>query len=499
MFAVRTRVESTAHTRDEAFNRFFRDSATNVLLAHKIQPRTIAQLFPVILSRLVATLCTPDGNVGEPAFVALVHVLQTVDQQQQQQQQQHAATTPGSPAAAAAARSPALVAWLYYAFDNARAYDDLTRYWLRVRQSGGGDARLNWLLFGMILKSMALKVAASGELARGGRRTGWFTAPFVALLTALVRSMFKPREHSVLRDVVRDLPRVLERGAALRLIYEYAEWLRLSDADRDFGQRALLFHELAKSEQLLSLCLPMPVQADELPPDQIDERLMARHTLVALLLRQLALQLQLGLPIAAATQNLIDVLYTWTARIDLDPRIQRSAAARVASADLFLPLVTLLSEHRLLIVSRVDNEALRLRLLRCVLFVVKNCSRALLRAYYRQQTQLVQDGLLALLGDALRIMRNVMTTPVDALPDASAAAAATTAAAGDDVPATAAAPAGSAAPRARVSSSAAAGAAGAAAAAGEPEVQRPRERQPTMSELELWTTMSVSVIDVVHG
>lgn len=119
-------------------------------------------------------------------------------------------------------------------------------------------------------------------------------------LHALTLSFFTPRDHTVLRDFLRDLPRVYNRGGALRLSYEYIEWLRTSDADRDFSQRALFFSAMAQNEQLIALCLPQPVSMECLSPDAIDRQFMQRHLPVALLLRQFKCMLQDDLPVLTA-------------------------------------------------------------------------------------------------------------------------------------------------------------------------------------------------------
>jgi hypothetical protein len=67
-------------------------------------------------------------------------------------------------------------------------------------------------------------------------------------------------------------------------------------------------------------------------------------------------------------------------------------------------------EHVKLLLQRLSSDV-RLRLFRCVVFVVRSCSRDLLRGYYGAQTQIVQEGLLVLLNDALVGEQAAMVTP----------------------------------------------------------------------------------------
>ena len=63
----------------------------------------------------------------------------------------------------------------------------MTKHWLRLRQrrnaAGGGaivnTRQLDWLLFGIVLKSMSLKVVGSGEYQNSNSRSSWFSASFV--------------------------------------------------------------------------------------------------------------------------------------------------------------------------------------------------------------------------------------------------------------------------------------------------------------------------------
>lgn len=297
--------------------------------------------------------------------MALQHVLKTVSQRDETTNDKESSDVQHS----------TLDVWLHYTFDNPRGvpgqpYEELTRHWLRSRQAGHvRDHQLNEVLFGIIVKSMTLKVAASGELARGGSRRAWFNASFVNELMALVRSMHKPREQFVLRDTLRDLTRVLERGAAMQMIYEYVEWLRLCDADRDFGQRALFWHALGADEQFVALCLPVPIAVDVLDPELIADKLLRQHTPIGLLLKHFDGHLSAGLPTPPATQRIVDILFEWASLVDLNPQFTGTPKARALSADLLLPLVTLLSTH-VKQLPRIPGEH-RLKLLRCVLFVIK--------------------------------------------------------------------------------------------------------------------------------
>jgi hypothetical protein len=506
MFSLRTCVQSTAHISDEHFNSFFRDSVRHIGAVLRIAPPVIMQLFPVLASRLVQMLCSQAAlqqpAFGAEAFAGLVHVLQTVDQQQQSRDDNRDAT----------GQSKALSAWLHYSFENPHAvpglaFDELARHWLQARAKGANVAgsRLNWLLLGMILKSMALKVAASGELARGGSRKQWFSGQFTEVLRNLVRTFFSPRDHALMREFLRDLPRVYEYGGALRLIYDYVEWLRLTDADRDFSQRALFFGALALNEQFLALSLPVPVTLDAIHPDNAEAVFMQRHVVVALLLRHFRLMLTSGLPTVAAVHKLVDVLQDWMMRVDVDPRISNHAGARQAAADLFLPFVTLMCEHVKLLLQRLSSDV-RLRLFRCVVFVVRSCSRDLLRGHYGAQTQIVQEGLLVLLTDALVGEQAVMTTPHSEAAAPRAADPITPPSGGGadaPTPTTRAALAKQNSSAALASGGRGAASGGGAAGAGGDALEalppaRAVKRQPTAAELEHWTVSCVAVCDVVH-
>lgn len=502
MFSLRTAVESTAHISDEHFNNFFRDSVRHIGAVMRIAPPTIMQLFPVLASRLVQMLCSQAAlqqpAFGAEAFGCLMHVLQTVDQQQQSRDDLRDPAT---------GQSKALSAWLHYSFENPHAvpglaYDEIARHWVQHRAKGINVAgsRLNWLLLGMILKSMALKVAASGELARGGSRKQWYSGQFVEVLRNLVRTFFTPRDHALMREFLRDLPRFYEYGAALRLNYDYVEWLRLTDADRDFSQRALFFGALALNEQFLALNLPVPVTLDAIHPDNFETVFMQRHVLVALLLRHFRLMLTSGLPTVAAVHKLVDVLQDWMMRVDVDPRISNHAGARQAAADLFLPFVTLMCEHVKLLLQRLSSDV-RLRLFRCVVFVVRSCSRDLLRGYYGAQTQIVQEGLLVLLTDALVSEQTAMVTPhSEAVAQRGAEPTTPPSGASADAPPT---PTTRAAMM-KQNSSATLGTHGRAPSGGgnEPLEALPParvvKRQPTANELEHWSVSSAAVCDVVH-
>ena len=82
MFSCRTRVVSTVHLHDDAYNAFMRNSVRGIAAVSSIAPRTVIQLFPVIIAQLFAlmtsTAALQHAELGGEAFAAVLHVLQVI-------------------------------------------------------------------------------------------------------------------------------------------------------------------------------------------------------------------------------------------------------------------------------------------------------------------------------------------------------------------------------------------------------------------------------------
>ena len=225
----------------------------------------------------------------------------------------------------------------------------------------------------------------------------------------------------------------------------------------------------------------------------------------------------------------MDTIHEWAERFDRNNNLAQDGDARVCTADLFLPLVTLLADNVTVVLQRLGSD-LRLRLLRLVLLVVRSCTRDKLLSYFGAQTQLAQEGLLVLLNEALHGMHVAMVSPhkrtlqqqkqnqlqlqqlEQKKADAQLQQMQEQAAEGRPAGGSTRRPArpqqrptaGGAKPRSAKSQTLPAGGA-AGGPSGEDDdddaplpVAKPQKRQPTASELDEWTVASTGVVDVLH-
>jgi hypothetical protein len=172
--------------------------------------------FPLVLNILIRLMCGNDPRTGKEAFLALLHVIKTVNN----------VSNMGK-------YSPLLRSYMNYLFDNPALsssvthapYEAIVKHYVSLLPEKNATVTnfdMHWFLFGLIVKSMALKLASTAPLERDRRKR--FSDEYVHGVNALLNHLLCERDPggvdyiSSMALFLKDLFAFLDRGIVFSIV-----------------------------------------------------------------------------------------------------------------------------------------------------------------------------------------------------------------------------------------------------------------------------------------
>jgi hypothetical protein len=169
--------------------------------------------FPLVLNLLIKLMCGSDPRTGKEAFLALLHVVKTVNN----------VSNMGK-------YSPLLRSYMNYLFDNPAAvaqapYEAIVKHYVALLPEKNATVTnfdMHWFLFGLIVKSMALKLASTQPYEHDRRKR--FSEEYVHGLNQLLQHLLCERDPggvdyiSSMGLFLKDLLAFLDRGIVFSIV-----------------------------------------------------------------------------------------------------------------------------------------------------------------------------------------------------------------------------------------------------------------------------------------
>ena len=199
LFQVRTKLVSSVYPEEEKLQAFFgaiqesQKPGNDDALLHGIEAlrevnqAEILKFAPILLDELfrILGLSFPSDDIPRKAFLAIVHVLQLVNNQ----------------TAKASRRDPTLVAYVHYRFSNHSnskklVFEEITRFWLALHQESDSSIKtlekFPWFFFELIVKSIIQHLKDSMQWKTSMvPDSKWFKPAFLKNLETLVITLIR--------------------------------------------------------------------------------------------------------------------------------------------------------------------------------------------------------------------------------------------------------------------------------------------------------------------
>lgn len=376
------------------------------------------KFFPSLCSSLLRLMCVSGEVVAEAAFRALLQLIHTVSAHTNSQSllvnyvRFVADETPGAP-------KP--------------LYQVLAALLRKVLESGERSLldhrhKLNWFPVLVIIKSIALTHAKSCAAP------GAFTGPpteralspgFVDDMDRVLHLMYSEAETQNLDAMtmfpllMKDLLSLIDHGIVFRLVYKYLSALNPSNDNLLSVTVKFTFLKIITDHPYyVPLNVPTPFElsdATELDTSALVHSLWKEHFFVGIMLREIRSCLRQKKRIR---EQSITTLRTLFQSHDADPRYQEMATkTRITS--LYFPFILIAIEGAEFIKGDLSAES-QMDWLVCLLFVLKNSDRDLVRRMWRSESQERRSTLLSLLVlalDTFKELREMFATVCQATLD----------------------------------------------------------------------------------
>eukprot|EP01114_Cavostelium_apophysatum_P015137 TRINITY_DN4064_c0_g1_i2.p1 TRINITY_DN4064_c0_g1~~TRINITY_DN4064_c0_g1_i2.p1 ORF type:complete len:1824 (-),score=558.97 TRINITY_DN4064_c0_g1_i2:115-5586(-) len=414
VFSCRTKLVSTVFSQDEHIDKFFKhyevSAKNNVALCEalqnlrKAQIPAMVQFFPQLIRQIMRIICNGTANTAEEAFITLIAVV--------------------DPVFSATSQNHFLESYISYIFENEAMsskllYEELVRIWINItdqKHAVSNDTfKYSWFLFGIIVKSMTLKLAKTGELAEEGKaRTERFSTHYVSLLQKLItffaqqvaeKSTTSFSVAKILNSNValflKDLLSIMDRGSVFKIIFLYCRYIEPQNRNAvlvDFKFNFLKI--LIDHEHYVPLSIPMVDRVESAAV--IKNVFWQNHFLPGLLLHEI--EMTLLQPEPEIRLKAVETLRFALQKHEVDTRYQEPAK-REAVCGFYFPFVPMVIDNLLIL----DNATIREKRIWfiCLMYLFKGCSRKLLRDWWTKESQKLQLGFFDCLSRALEVFQYV--------------------------------------------------------------------------------------------
>ncbi|GAM28663.1 hypothetical protein SAMD00019534_118390 [Acytostelium subglobosum LB1] len=424
-FTFRLKLVSSVITQDTNISMFFRHFSSEhnsigrtqevVKGIQKIDRLSCVQFFPSILDQLFQIMVCCANDVAMQAFSSILHVIKIVD---------------GYEKKAGTEKSRLLTYYSEYMFDyvpdSKNLYEELCRQWLHAMHgdSGGGstktnsnlifvkDFRLNWFLFDIMTKSMALSLANSSQLDSDLGRENRFKVEFQENLHRLVLKLL-PQSDSTNMSVqswefftkfpyfINNLFPLIDRGFLYNLIYSYiARIVTFSNgSEKDKDNIALITIKfnflkiICDYDHYIPLNFPLPIQVVDSISD-LTTKFFKRHFIAVLLINEVEACLKQNKP--SIRNHAILTLKQLLKKHHYDPRYQMQDI-REKIATIYFPFVLMMVEHYSILSYGLDAINELPEWLTCLIWILQYCNRSLLRVWFQKETETRQLNFLSIM------------------------------------------------------------------------------------------------------
>ncbi|EGG18916.1 DOCK family protein [Cavenderia fasciculata] len=455
-FTFRTKLASSVVTQDTSLHHFFKyccnpnnhESLGKTLDAvrgiQKIDRLPCVQFFPVILDQLFQIMCLSANEVASQAFTSILHVIKIVD---------------GYEKKAGTEKSRLLTLYSEYMFDyipdSKYVYEELCRQWVNAINTGiyVKDFRLNWFLFDIMTKSMALSLSNSSQLDTDLGRENRFQIEFQEHLNRLVLKLLPQLSSDSSMSVqmfefftkfpyfINNLFPLIDRGFLFNLIYNYISRISLDTKDggnmispiitglppnspglhgvgganqmlspnskeaRDLAEHAQITLITIKFNFLKIICdydhyIPLNFPQTIKVVDSIAElnsKFFKRHFIAVLLLNEVESCLRFVRP--SIRNQAILTLKQLLKKHHFDTRYQ-STEIREKISSIYFPFVLMMVEHYSIIKHSLDHTEL-LDWITCLVWILQYCNRELLRVWLTKETETRKNSFMGLMSLAI--------------------------------------------------------------------------------------------------
>jgi len=435
VFTLRLQLVSSVYTQDPHLNNFFYqlspqnvDSTLNpglyLGLLPAIKQLTIADQFellrflPVVLNLLIKVMCSADPNVGKEAFYASLYLIKTVntltknvgkfsailrayiafifENPKLSDKEITSASSSSSSSSAinsnvAAVGSKNAIKVVMY------PYEAICKHYLALLTQGDPylvNFDLNWVLFGLIVKSMALKIHARNEYDTPRKKR--FSEEFITSLVKLVLNLLVERDPGGLDYImslalfIKDLFAFIDRGIVLSIITKYIDSTRSKTTNPLVHTFKYIFLKIITNyEHFVPLNTPTLLSSFK-DTDLIDmgRALKDRHYLAGILIDEVSsyyyIQLKTEADHSILRSQAILVLRSILAKHECDPRY-REEAKQARIAQMYFPYILVLIEDHTVLQTFPTAEVEEWLI--CFLYILKHLSRGLLRSWWTSEPQ----------------------------------------------------------------------------------------------------------------
>jgi len=405
IFSFRSKLVSSVITQDPCLDSFFKqfnnpthdslgrtmDSVKSIL---KIDRLTCVRFFPAILNQLFQIMCCSANEVASQAFSSILHIIKVVDGFQEKK--------------ASTEKSRLLTYYSEYLFDyvpdSKHLYEELCRQWVNSINTGiyVKDFRLNWFLFDIMTKSMALSLQPTGKLDSDLGRENRFEIEFQENLNKLVLKLIPSQSDGMSVQswefftkfpyFINNLFPLIDRGFLFNLIYNYIA--RIDPANEDLTMVTIKFNFLKITtdyDHYIPLNFPLVFDTLDSVSD-LNLKFFKRHFLSVLLISEVEGCLKQNK--TAIRNQAIQTLKQLIKKHHYDPRYQ-SGEIREKVASIYFPYVLMLVEHYSIIKHQLELKEIQ-EWLTCFVWILQYCNRDLLRKWFQKETQEHQTNFLNL-------------------------------------------------------------------------------------------------------
>jgi len=315
--------------------------------------------------------------------------------------------------------------------DGQHVYEDLAELWLLLLQQNHPlmqQFKGTRFLLDIMIKSMTLKLHANKELEYD-YRVQRFSSYFIQNLKQLVKILFFGEVGAMesldaisgFPILLRQLLHIVDRGVVFEMIGEYMSSLKNSSTS--LGNSKFL-QLLLDCDEYVELNAPIPLDQLVLASMNISDltsQFSKQHFLIGVLLQEIEDSISRS---NAIRTQLIIILRNLMKKHDTDIRYQkREYKERIAN--MYFVYIPLFTEYREQFVStRTDEQnTSNAEVMVCVIWILKNCSRELLREWWLRDTQRCNREFLRILASCLRhfqmstIREDVYSVVVDVIVD----------------------------------------------------------------------------------
>ncbi|EFA83784.1 DOCK family protein [Heterostelium album PN500] len=365
----------------------------------KIDRLSCVQFFPSILDQLFQIMCSSANDVASQAFSSILHVIKIVD---------------GYEKKAGTEKSRLLTYYSEYMFDyvpdSKNVYEELCRQWVNAINTGiyVKDFRLNWFLFDIMTKSMALSLANSGQLESDIGRENRFKIEFQENLNRLVLKLLPQSDSNGMSvqswefftkfpNFINNLFPLIDRGFLFNLVSRIVTTFT-DDKDKDKDTIAMItikfnfLRIISDYDHYIPLNFPLPIKVVDSIAD-LTTKFFKRHFIAVLLLNEVEACLKQNK--SSIRNQAIQTLKQLLKKHHFDPRYQQQEI-REKIATIYFPFVLMMVEHYSILKHSLDSVEVP-DWLTCFIWVLQYCNRDLLRVWFTKETETRQNSFLSLI------------------------------------------------------------------------------------------------------